>query len=158
LRSPDSSNSNRPVPAVDVKEQRTETSQLWYPSRDFIHILPMANNFGTDRPLQLQRAPPRHPPLDLYMHLYSPGSSGYGGQSKRQEHVRSRCRPSLTASLALLTDPSTSFFGVFWKFARIGERLSPYVSLCCFVMAVWNPIQQINRYQAHGRQVVTFLG
>ncbi|KAI5844116.1 transmembrane protein [Tricharina praecox] len=28
------------------------------------------------------------------------------------------------------------FFGVFWKFARIGERLSPYVSLCCFVMAV----------------------
>lgn len=26
--------------------------------------------------------------------------------------------------------------GVFWKCARIGERLSPYVSLCCVAMAV----------------------
>ncbi|CAN8103636.1 unnamed protein product [Discula destructiva] len=25
---------------------------------------------------------------------------------------------------------------VFWKFARVGERLSPYVSLCCVAMAV----------------------
>ncbi|QMW25411.1 hypothetical protein G4B84_000656 [Aspergillus flavus NRRL3357] len=29
-----------------------------------------------------------------------------------------------------------SFFGVFWKCARIGERLSPYVSICCILMAV----------------------
>ncbi|KAF2108160.1 hypothetical protein BDV96DRAFT_556582 [Lophiotrema nucula] len=29
-----------------------------------------------------------------------------------------------------------SFFGIFWKFARVGERLSPYVSLACVVMAV----------------------
>ncbi|KAH8821172.1 hypothetical protein F5884DRAFT_766864 [Xylogone sp. PMI_703] len=28
------------------------------------------------------------------------------------------------------------FFGLFWKCARIGERLSPYVSLCCIFMAV----------------------
>ncbi|PUU77308.1 hypothetical protein B9Z19DRAFT_987401 [Tuber borchii] len=28
------------------------------------------------------------------------------------------------------------FFGMFWKFARIGERLSPYVSICCMIMAV----------------------
>ena len=28
-------------------------------------------------------------------------------------------------------------FGVFWKFARVGERLSPYVSICCVVMAVF---------------------
>ncbi|RPA83381.1 DUF1242-domain-containing protein [Ascobolus immersus RN42] len=27
-------------------------------------------------------------------------------------------------------------FGVFWKAARIGERLSPYVSICCLIMAV----------------------
>jgi len=27
-------------------------------------------------------------------------------------------------------------FGVFWKCARIGERLSPYISLCCVAMAV----------------------
>ena len=29
-------------------------------------------------------------------------------------------------------------FGVFWKCARIGERLSPYVSICCVLMAVSN--------------------
>jgi len=26
--------------------------------------------------------------------------------------------------------------GIFWKAARIGERLSPYISLCCVFMAV----------------------
>lgn len=26
--------------------------------------------------------------------------------------------------------------GIFWKFARIGERLSPYISICCVFMAV----------------------
>jgi hypothetical protein len=26
--------------------------------------------------------------------------------------------------------------GIFWKCARIGERLSPYVSLACVAMAV----------------------
>ena len=30
-------------------------------------------------------------------------------------------------------------FGIFWKCARVGERLSPYVSLCCIVMAVRTP-------------------
>ncbi|KAF2840678.1 DUF1242-domain-containing protein, partial [Patellaria atrata CBS 101060] len=29
-------------------------------------------------------------------------------------------------------------FGIFWKFARVGERLSPYVSICCVLMAVSN--------------------
>ena len=28
------------------------------------------------------------------------------------------------------------FLGLFFKFARIGERLSPYVSLACVAMAV----------------------
>ncbi|ORY72742.1 hypothetical protein BCR35DRAFT_333919 [Leucosporidium creatinivorum] len=28
------------------------------------------------------------------------------------------------------------FTGIFFKFARIGERLSPYVALACVVMAV----------------------
>ncbi|KAL1411064.1 hypothetical protein Q8F55_002011 [Vanrija albida] len=27
------------------------------------------------------------------------------------------------------------FLGLFWKCARIGERLSPYVSLSCIIMA-----------------------
>ena len=26
--------------------------------------------------------------------------------------------------------------GVFWKCARIGERKSPYVAVCCILMAV----------------------
>ncbi|KAH8596423.1 hypothetical protein B0O99DRAFT_620413 [Bisporella sp. PMI_857] len=26
--------------------------------------------------------------------------------------------------------------GFMWKAARVGERLSPYISLCCFGMAV----------------------
>ncbi|PWN89799.1 DUF1242-domain-containing protein [Acaromyces ingoldii] len=29
------------------------------------------------------------------------------------------------------------FLGLFYKGARIGERLSPYVSLACIVMAVY---------------------
>ncbi|QGN17701.1 protein KSH1 [Kluyveromyces marxianus] len=30
----------------------------------------------------------------------------------------------------------SGMLGVFWKFARIGERASPYVSLACIAMAV----------------------
>ncbi|KAH7339899.1 hypothetical protein B0J17DRAFT_657255 [Rhizoctonia solani] len=33
------------------------------------------------------------------------------------------------------------FVGLFWKSARIGERLSPYVSLACMAMAVTIIIQ-----------------
>jgi hypothetical protein len=29
----------------------------------------------------------------------------------------------------------TGILGTFWKFARIGERLSPYVALACIGMA-----------------------
>ena len=29
-----------------------------------------------------------------------------------------------------------SFLGIFWKAARMGERLSPYISICCIFMAV----------------------
>ena len=28
-------------------------------------------------------------------------------------------------------------FNIFWKFARIGERLSEYVALSCFAMAFY---------------------
>jgi hypothetical protein len=34
------------------------------------------------------------------------------------------------------TQADISFLGLFWKCARIGERLSPYVSLACVIMAV----------------------
>ena len=36
----------------------------------------------------------------------------------------------------MLDNRKNGVLGIFWKFARVGERLSPYVSLCCVVMAV----------------------
>lgn len=36
----------------------------------------------------------------------------------------------------LFTHVVSSFLGIFWKCARIGERLSPYISICCIFMAV----------------------
>ncbi|XP_005061323.1 PREDICTED: protein kish-A [Ficedula albicollis] len=40
---------------------------------------------------------------------------------------------SLTPSL--LDKNKTGLLGIFWKCARIGERKSPYVAVCCVVMA-----------------------
>ncbi|KAI1805763.1 hypothetical protein F4811DRAFT_514280 [Daldinia bambusicola] len=37
---------------------------------------------------------------------------------------------------AILDRNKQGFMGIFWKAARIGERLSPYMSLCCVFMAV----------------------
>ncbi|KAM3579279.1 hypothetical protein VKS41_008144 [Umbelopsis sp. WA50703] len=37
---------------------------------------------------------------------------------------------------SLLDRNKTGFLGLFWKAARVGERLSPYVSLACIAMAV----------------------
>ncbi|CEL92672.1 unnamed protein product [Vitrella brassicaformis CCMP3155] len=36
----------------------------------------------------------------------------------------------------LFTEKKEGFMGLLWKMARIGERLSPYVSACCFIMAI----------------------
>ncbi|CCE79312.1 Piso0_001369 [Millerozyma farinosa CBS 7064] len=35
----------------------------------------------------------------------------------------------------LLDRNKTAALGVFWKFARVGERLSPYVAIGCFLSA-----------------------
>lgn len=35
---------------------------------------------------------------------------------------------------SLLDRNKQGILGIFWKFARIGERLSPYVALCCIAM------------------------
>ncbi|KLU89565.1 hypothetical protein MAPG_08536 [Magnaporthiopsis poae ATCC 64411] len=37
---------------------------------------------------------------------------------------------------ALLDNRKEGFMGIFWKSARVGERLSPYISICCVAMAV----------------------
>ncbi|XP_038621864.1 protein kish-A isoform X1 [Tachyglossus aculeatus] len=47
------------------------------------------------------------------------------------------CTCAYIRSLApsLLDKNKTGVLGVFWKCARIGERKSPYVAVCCVVMA-----------------------
>ncbi|RWS18021.1 protein kish-A-like protein, partial [Dinothrombium tinctorium] len=35
----------------------------------------------------------------------------------------------------LLDRRKTGVLGTFWKCARIGERKSPYVAVCCVIMA-----------------------
>ena len=37
---------------------------------------------------------------------------------------------------SLLDRRQTGPLGTFWKMARIGERLSPYVAFCCLGMAL----------------------
>ncbi|XP_064383901.1 protein kish-A-like [Halichondria panicea] len=37
----------------------------------------------------------------------------------------------------IIDNYKTGLSGVFWKCARIGERLSPYVSICCISMALY---------------------
>ncbi|KAG2235934.1 hypothetical protein INT48_004264, partial [Thamnidium elegans] len=37
---------------------------------------------------------------------------------------------------SLVDRNKTGVFGLIWKAARIGERLSPYVSLACIIMGV----------------------
>ncbi|KAK9478826.1 hypothetical protein V1514DRAFT_329866 [Lipomyces japonicus] len=37
---------------------------------------------------------------------------------------------------AIMNRNNSGVFGIFWKAARIGERLSPYVSICCIAMAI----------------------
>uniref|UniRef100_A0A0S1MJJ5 Protein kish n=1 Tax=Phakopsora pachyrhizi TaxID=170000 RepID=A0A0S1MJJ5_PHAPC len=37
---------------------------------------------------------------------------------------------------SLIDRNKNGVLGMFWKFARIGERLSPYVGLSCVIMAI----------------------
>ncbi|KAI9282360.1 hypothetical protein BY458DRAFT_449706 [Sporodiniella umbellata] len=37
---------------------------------------------------------------------------------------------------SLIDRNKTGVLGLFWKSARIGERLSPYVSLACIIMSI----------------------
>ncbi|GJP32978.1 hypothetical protein CLOM_g17558 [Closterium sp. NIES-68] len=36
-----------------------------------------------------------------------------------------------------LLQQKTGFRGFFWKAARIGERLSPWVAVCCMAMGLY---------------------
>lgn len=47
------------------------------------------------------------------------------------------CTATYLRSLAprFVDNRKTGLAGIPWKAARIGERLSPYVSICCLIMA-----------------------
>ncbi|KAH7107392.1 hypothetical protein BKA62DRAFT_131907 [Auriculariales sp. MPI-PUGE-AT-0066] len=40
------------------------------------------------------------------------------------------------ATFPWLVERKEGFRGTFWKMARVGERLSPYVAIACIVMGV----------------------
>ncbi|CDO53222.1 similar to Saccharomyces cerevisiae YNL024C-A KSH1 Essential protein suggested to function early in the secretory pathway [Geotrichum candidum] len=48
------------------------------------------------------------------------------------------CTTTYTRGLvpSLIDKNKHGVLGFFWKTARVGERLSPYVSLCCIAMAI----------------------
>ncbi|CDZ97618.1 duf1242-domain-containing protein [Phaffia rhodozyma] len=46
------------------------------------------------------------------------------------------CTYARATAPGLVDRNKEGFSGLFWKCSRIGERLSPYVSLACVVMGV----------------------
>lgn len=91
-------------------------------------------------PLQLPISPLGDPPAHLHERIRPPDLPLHHGQE--QGWVRPS---SVTTGSALgedkrdetrLTRFPDSFMSIFWKSARIGERLSPYISICCVFMAV----------------------
>ncbi|SHO76777.1 Essential protein suggested to function early in the secretory pathway [Malassezia sympodialis ATCC 42132] len=47
------------------------------------------------------------------------------------------CTYVRAAAPALVDRNKKGVFGVFFKAARIGERLSPYCSIACLIMAIY---------------------
>lgn len=111
----------------------------------------------TDGPLQLPVAPPRHPAAHLHEHLRARRRARHHGPKQgrvgltcaaapptpkppphtpmvERESAGRTCTPRGTGHADAVD--LRRVFGIFWKFARVGERLSPYVSLCCILMAV----------------------
>ncbi|KAL7410501.1 hypothetical protein BDY24DRAFT_343987, partial [Mrakia frigida] len=46
------------------------------------------------------------------------------------------CTYARATAPGLIDRNKEGFSGLFWKCSRIGERLSPYVALCCVAMGV----------------------
>ncbi|KAK6922390.1 Protein kish, partial [Dillenia turbinata] len=65
-----------------------------------------------------------------YLRMQSPAileqRTGYRGEYGDQFHMR----------LLFFSADFIGFRGFFWKAARIGERLSPWVALGCFIMGL----------------------
>ncbi|XP_076218049.1 protein kish-A isoform X1 [Aptenodytes patagonicus] len=69
--------------------------------------------------------------------LLWPASAIFNFQSLLTVILLLICTCAYIRSLApsLLDKNKTGLLGIFWKCARIGERKSPYVAVCCVVMA-----------------------
>ncbi|KAK2002468.1 DUF1242-domain-containing protein, partial [Colletotrichum falcatum] len=58
---------------------------------------------------------------------------------------------------AIMDRNKDGFAGIFWKCARVGERLSPYISLCCVVMAASFPPVGLHELIANRMRQVSLL-
>ncbi|KEQ88058.1 S-adenosylmethionine-dependent methyltransferase, partial [Aureobasidium pullulans EXF-150] len=59
---------------------------------------------------------------------------------------------------AIMDKHKDGFTSVFWRAARIGERLSPYISVCCVVMAVRFILDILLNWLANSSQGRIFIG
>jgi len=87
-------------------------------------------NCITDGPFQLPVATPGAFTIHLHLDVHALRLPGHHGQEQ------GRVRNTSQSESCLAADPINSVMAVFWRAARIGERLSPYVSICCVAMAV----------------------
>ncbi|TLD08656.1 uncharacterized protein PgNI_06974 [Pyricularia grisea] len=85
------------------------------------------------RPIQLSITSTRDSSPYMHQHICSRYIPGLAGQQKRRVSLENK---AISTHPYIYMDDETAFMGIFWKFARVGERLSPYISICCFVMAV----------------------
>ncbi|PON20506.1 hypothetical protein TGAM01_v210608 [Trichoderma gamsii] len=83
---------------------------------------------------QLQVPSTRHLAIDLHERLCPPFHPGYHGPE--QERVCNKPIYYTSYSGPKANNWPYRVMGIFWKCARIGERLSPYISICCVIMAV----------------------
>jgi hypothetical protein len=117
----------------------------------------------SDSNFQLPIAPALHPPLHLHMLIRTlPHARNHGPlqgrvrtpsspsppprcprgthqpakDSKERGRSTQQPRKKTQTDISSLVSREHSPLGIFWKLARIGERLSPYVSICCVLMAV----------------------
>jgi len=70
----------------------------------------------------------KKPPLLFHCPTAFPHTLDYSPQIATKHSLHYKTQPHLSGIILTLSS--------VWKAARIGERLSPYVSICCFIMAV----------------------
>ncbi|GCC25527.1 hypothetical protein chiPu_0003938 [Chiloscyllium punctatum] len=59
----------------------------------------------------------------------------YGNSRSVANSTHNNGRQKRALAPSVLDKNKTGLLGIFWKCARIGERKSPYVAICCVVMA-----------------------